>query len=81
MAERLSSLTFGYALAVWSAAFMLIIGIFGNLGLYLGAVEMMEQWHMFFSLSVFGIIGGMIESAIISFVLGYSFVWLYNKFA
>jgi high-affinity Fe2+/Pb2+ permease len=42
---------------------------------------MMQQWHVLFSLSISGIILGMIEAAIISLVLGYAFAWLYNKLA
>ncbi|NQU79419.1 hypothetical protein HQ545_06650 [Candidatus Woesearchaeota archaeon] len=60
---------------------MLLLGIFGNLGVYTGAVDMMKQWHMFFSLSISGIIAGMVEAAIISFVIVYAFVWIYNKLA
>ncbi|TFH41253.1 MAG: hypothetical protein E4G94_08260, partial [ANME-2 cluster archaeon] len=59
---------------------MLLLGVFGNLGIYTGAVEMMQQWHMFFSLSIVGIIAGMIEAAIIGFVFAYAFGWIYNKF-
>lgn len=73
MAEKLNELALGYAMAIVSAATMLLLGILGNLGIYTGAVQMMQQWHMFFSLSVIGIITGMIEAAIISFVLAYAF--------
>ena len=60
---------------------MLLLGILGNLGVYMGAVEAMMKWHMFFSLSVIGIIGGMIEAAIITFVFVYVIIWLYYKLA
>ncbi|MAZ67744.1 hypothetical protein CL652_03170 [bacterium] len=59
---------------------MLLLGVFGNMGIYLGAVQMMQAWHMFFSLSFVGIVGGMIEAAIISFVFLYAFAFVYNKF-
>lgn len=78
---KLKPLALGYALAVISAVIMLLLGILGNLGIYSGAVEMMRQWHMFFSLSIIGIISGMIEAAIISFIFGYVFGWVYNRFA
>ncbi len=65
--------------AIVAVAVMLLLGIFGNLGIYSGAVEMMMKWHMFFSLSLLGIIGGMIEAAVISFVLLYLFAWIYNR--
>jgi hypothetical protein len=58
-----------------------LLGIFGNLGIYMGAVEMMRQWHMFFSLTLTGIIAGMIEAAIIYFIFAYLFGIFYNKFA
>lgn len=77
--KKLNSLALGYALAIISAACMLALGVLGNLGIYTGAVKMMQEWHMFFSLSFFGIIAGMIEAAIISFVLGYLFAAIYNK--
>jgi hypothetical protein len=80
MAEKLNSLAFGASAAIVAALSMLILGILGNIGLYKGAVEMMTQWHMFFTLSPLGIITGMIEGAVISFVFFYIFAWVYNKF-
>ncbi|HCJ52156.1 MAG TPA: hypothetical protein DHV25_00340 [Candidatus Kerfeldbacteria bacterium] len=59
---------------------MLLLGILGNMGLYTGAVGMMAGWHTFFSLSVGGIIGGMVEAAVISFVALYAFALVYNMF-
>lgn len=64
------------AAAIIAAGIMLVLGILGNMGLYLGAVEAMQQWHMFFDLSVGGIIAGMAEAAIITFLIVYAFVWL-----
>lgn len=58
---------------------MLLLGILGNLRVYMGAVEQMQKWHMFFSLSIGGIIAGMIEGAVWGFIIVYVFVWLYNK--
>jgi len=51
------------------------------LGIYIGAVEMMSQWHMFFFLTVDGIIAGMIEAPVISFVFIFAIGWLYNRFS
>ena len=59
---------------------MLLLGILGNLGIYTGAVEMMQEMHVFFSLSIAGIIAGMIEAAVISFVFMVGLAWIYNKF-
>ena len=80
MNKKLNALAFGVAAAIVAALSMLLLGIFGNMGIYTGAVEMMSQWHMFFSLTPAGIATGMIEAAIISFVFFYIFGWVYNKF-
>jgi len=80
MAEKLSEKAFGYAGALISAACMLLLGILGNVGFYTGAVGMMQEAHMFFSLSFVGIITGIIEAAVIGFITAYAFAWLYNKF-
>ena len=71
----------GYAGAIISAVCMLLLGVLGNLGFYTGAVAQMSEWHMFFSLSIGGIISGMIEAAIISFIILYAFAVVYNVFA
>ena len=75
----LKPLAFGGAAAVVTGIAMLSIGILGNLGLYTGAVAMMGQWHVFFNLSILGIVAGMIEGAAVSFAGGYGFAALYNK--
>ncbi len=80
MANKLNELALGYAAAIISAACMLLLGIGGNIGIYAGAAEQMMKWHMFFSLSVAGIITGIIEAAVIGLVFGYAFGWVYNKF-
>lgn len=78
---KLNSLALGYAAAILAAIIMLLLGILGNIGVYTGAVDMMAQWHVFFSLSIGGIIAGMVEAAIITFVFVYLFGFIYNKFA
>jgi hypothetical protein len=80
MTEKLNSLAFGASAAIVAALSMLILGILGNIGIYQGAVEMMSQWHMFFSLTPFGILTGIIEAAIITFIFFYIFGCIYNKF-
>jgi len=79
MNGKLNALALGYASAITSAFGMFLLGIAGNIGIYEGATEMMRQWHMFFSLSFFGIIAGMIEAGIIGFVFAYILGWTYNK--
>ena len=76
---KLNELAFGYAAAIISSISMLLLGILGNMGIYIGAVDMMQNWHMFFSLSIGGIITGIIEAAVIGFVFAYAFAWIYNK--
>jgi len=75
---KLNALTLGYAGAIIGAASMLLLGILGNLKIYSGAVAMMGEWHSAFSPSFGGIIGGMIEAAIMSFVIFYAFALVYN---
>jgi putative effector of murein hydrolase LrgA (UPF0299 family) len=79
--QKLNVLALSYSTALVSALVMLLLGVLANLGLYTGAVEMMQQWHLLFSPSVVGIIGGMIEATIISFVLTYLVGYTYNKLA
>lgn len=78
--QKFNTLALGYTGATISAAGMLILGILGNLNIYTGAVAQMAEWHLFFSLSLVGIIGGMIEAAIMSFVIFYVFAVIYNFF-
>jgi len=80
MAEKLNELALGYAGAIVIAAFMLLLGIGGSVGLYASAAQQMMKWHMFFSLSPLGIITGMIEAAVFGFVALYALGWVYNKF-
>jgi ABC-type antimicrobial peptide transport system permease subunit len=80
MAQKWNEKALAFSLAILSAACMLLLGILGNLGIYTGAVQAMQNWHLFFNLSVVGIIGGMIEATIISFIAGWLIAWLYNKF-
>jgi len=78
---KLNSLVLGYAAAILAAIIMLLLGILGNIGVYTGAVDMMQQWHVFFSLSIGGIIAGMVEGAVVTFVFVYLFGFIYNKLA
>ncbi len=78
---KLNSLALGGAAAILAAVIMLLLGILGRIGVYTDAVEMMQQWHVFFSLSIGGIIAGMVEGAVVSFVFVYLFGFIYNKFS
>ncbi|MDP2730625.1 MAG: hypothetical protein Q8O55_09075 [Dehalococcoidales bacterium] len=76
---KLKPLALAGAAAIIAALIMLLLGILGNIGVYIGAVDMMQQWHMFFSLSIVGIIAGMLEAVVITFVFVYLFGFIYNK--
>ena len=79
--RELNAIALGASGAVVAAAVMLLLGVFGAVGVYEGAVAMMEQWHLFFEPTVVGTVAGMAEAAVISFVLVYAFAWLYNALA
>ncbi len=79
--EKLNELALGYAGAGVSAACMLLLSIAAKLGVYTRAAERMMDWHMFYTLSFGGIIAGMIEAAVWSFVFLYALAWVYNKYA
>ncbi len=81
MSEKLNELALGYAGGIVSALAMLLMGVFGNFGIYSGMANMMQEGHMFFSLTPTGIILGIIEAGIIGFVFGYAIALAYNKFA
>ncbi len=81
MAQKLNEKALGYAGAIISAALMLLIGLFSRMGFYMGANQQMMQWHMYYTNTLFGTLTGMIEAAIIGFIVGYAFAWAYNKFA
>ncbi len=80
MNETMNPLALGYAGATVGAGVMLLLGVLGNMGVYTSAVNMMRQWHLFFSLTPTGIIAGMVEAAVVSFILLYALGWLYNTF-
>lgn len=79
--NKLNSMALGYAGALVSSVTMLLLGVFGSMGIYSGASGMMQEMHMFYSPSFGGIAGGMIEAAVIGFIFAYAFGWIYNKFA
>ena len=77
--QKINQNALALAGAIVAAITMVLLGILGNVGIYTGATDMMIQWHMFFSLSIGGIIAGLIEASIISYVSLYLFAWVYNK--
>lgn len=79
MNQQLNVSAFASAGAMVAAFSMLLLGVGGNIGIYEGAASMMRDVHMFFTFSFIGIIGGMIEGAIISYFFLYIFALVYNR--
>ena len=80
MAQKLNEMALGYAGAIVSAAIMLLLSIGSSIGVYKNAAMQMGQMHMFYSVSIVGTVTGMIEVAVLGFVLLYALAWTYNKF-
>ncbi len=78
MPKKLESKQLAVTFAIWSALFMLVLWLLANMGLYVSAAEQMAKWHVFFNFSFRGLIAGMIEAAVVSYVLVYTFVLVYN---
>lgn len=76
--KKLNTQPFAISLAIWSAIIMLTLGILGKMGLYEDGVQAMMNWHLFFDLTVIGIIIGMIEGAVISYFAVMLFGFIYN---
>lgn len=81
MVQKLSAKALGYSFGILFGLCMLLLGILGNLGVYLGGVEAMQKMHFFFSLSIGGVIAGIVEAAIFGFVIGWLIAYFYNMFA
>lgn len=79
MAKKFNILNLSYSAAILGAACMLVLSILGLFGIYSNTVTAMQQWHLFYDLSALGIFTGMIEAAIASFIMVYSFGWIYEK--
>ena len=77
--EKLNSTAFGSAAAIVAAAVMLVISILSRLGIYTEAAQMMSSWHIFYDTSIWGILAGMAEAAVSTFVLVYLFAVIHNK--
>ncbi len=81
MEAKLDPYALGYSFAVLGGLTMLVLSIVGRLGYGLDAVAVMAAFHIGYSLSIVGIIMGIIEGAIGSFVYGYLIAYFYNRFA
>jgi hypothetical protein len=78
MNKKLQAKQLAYSFALWSALFMLVLWLLAKMGLYVSAAQQMARWHMFFSLTFAGLVGGMLEAALVSVVLVSVFVFIYN---
>lgn len=81
METKLNPMALGYSLGVLSGLIMLILSIVGGLGYGSDAVAVMAAFHIWYSLSITGIVIGIIEGAIAGFVGGYLIAYFYNRFA
>ncbi|MDP2691273.1 MAG: hypothetical protein Q8O95_02615 [bacterium] len=70
---------FGLSLAVFGALGMLIMALLAMAGYYTEAWDLMAQFHVLADLTVLGVIGGMIEAALWSYVSGVLVAWVYNR--
>lgn len=77
---KINSFALAYTLAILSAGCMLILSLLGRLGYSLEAIEIMKAWHLPYSLSFWGIVGGMAEAALAGLVIGFIIGWIYNQF-
>lgn len=76
---KLNPKAIGLSVGILSGIGMLIIGILGAFGVYTEGFEAMKAWHIWFDATAIGIIAGIVEAFVFSFVVGYLFAWLYNR--
>ena len=78
---KVNSLALGYALGAVRVAVLLVVSVFGFFGYAEGAVSLVESLHFTFSLSVFGILAGLVETMLWGFLMGLLLGWTYNLFS
>lgn len=76
--NKLSIRRLGLSLGIISAICMVLLGILGNLGIYMSGVETMQGWHVFFDLSFVGILLGTIEAFVVGWIFGVGIAYFYN---
>jgi len=79
--RRLDPTALAASASTVAAGVMLLLGLFGRIGVYTGAVEMMERWHLFFRPTLVGTIAGMVEAAVVTFPLALLLARWYNVLA
>lgn len=78
---KLNPLALGYSAGILGGLLMLVLSILGVLGFGGEAIRVMQAYHIWYSLSLAGIILGIVEGAVGSFVGGYLIAYFYNRFA
>lgn len=76
--KKLNPIAVGLSVGIISGVGMLILGVLATFGVYTEAFEAMKVWHIWFDATAIGIIAGIVEAFVLSFVGGYLFAWLYN---
>ena len=71
----------GLSFALLGAIFMLAFSLLALSGIYTELYEATRDWYLFYDLSVAGIIGGMVEVGLWSYISGVVIAWFYNWFA
>lgn len=79
--SKLHSHALGVAAAVIAALSMLIMGILAMAGVYMEAFQIMKAFHIGFDATIVGTLIGIIEAAVVSYIGGYLFGSVYNKFS
>lgn len=77
--EKINARALGFSLAIYSGLFMVTLSLLGIAGLAESAVELMKSFHIWFSLSLIGIIVGILEAAVFGFFSGVIIAFFYNK--
>lgn len=77
--KPLNTQAFGLSLGAFGAISMLVMALLAKAGVYTEAWDIMMQFHIFASLSVGGIIGGMVEAGLWSYVSGIFISTIYNR--
>ena len=79
--KKLSPNGIGLAAGILSALCMLVMGVLAMNGVYEEAFVMMKTMHIWFDATVLGVVLGMVEAFVFSYVVGALFALLYNKTA
>ena len=79
--KNLSPNALGLSLGILAAVHMLAISLAAMSGYYTGAYEAMKVWHMFYDLTAVGVLGGILEAFVWSYIAGAVFGWMYNRLA